>query len=78
MIVDQFAPLLSVLCAKIITAIGKTKLVVPEEYWSQYKRARLTFRHHIVYDPQTKVCGFDRCVFLVQLFSRTVSMQSCF
>ncbi|CAM9847341.1 unnamed protein product, partial [Ectocarpus sp. 12 AP-2014] len=28
--------------------------VIPEGYWEQYKRARLTFRHHVVYNPETE------------------------
>ncbi|CAM9485824.1 unnamed protein product [Hapterophycus canaliculatus] len=39
---------------KIMSAVDSSKFVVPEDYWAQYKRARLTFRHHIVYNPQTE------------------------
>lgn len=40
---------------QVIRAVETSKFVVPGGYWQEYKRARLTFRHHIVYDPQTEV-----------------------
>ncbi|CAM9157672.1 unnamed protein product [Ectocarpus sp. 6 AP-2014] len=39
---------------KIIGAINSSRFVIPEGYWEQYKRARLTFRHHIIYNPETE------------------------
>ena len=40
---------------QIIRAVDASKFTVPENYWAQYKRARLTFRHHIIYDPKAEV-----------------------
>lgn len=40
---------------QIVSAVNSSKFVVPEGYWQQYKRARVTFRHHIIYNPQTEV-----------------------
>ena len=40
---------------QIVGAVNSSKFVVPEGYWEQYKRARVTFRHHIIYNPQTEV-----------------------
>ena len=40
---------------QIIRAVERSKFVVPKGYWEEYKRARVTFRHHIVYDPRTQV-----------------------
>lgn len=42
-------------CGQIIRAVNASKFTVPEGYWAQYKRARLTFRHHIIYDPKAEV-----------------------
>ncbi|CAM9095247.1 unnamed protein product, partial [Ectocarpus fasciculatus] len=39
---------------KIMGAINSSRFVIPEGYWDQYKRARLTFRHHIIYNPQSE------------------------
>ncbi|CAM9465207.1 unnamed protein product [Scytosiphon promiscuus] len=39
---------------KIINAVKSSKFVVPEGYWAQYRKARVTFRHHIIYNPHTK------------------------
>eukprot|EP00903_Cladosiphon_okamuranus_P010646 g10067.t1 len=39
---------------KIISAVNSSKFIVPKGYWEQYKRARVTFRHHIIYNPQTE------------------------
>jgi len=36
-------------------AVNSSKFVVPEGYWEQYKMARVTFRHHIIYNPETEV-----------------------
>ncbi|CAM9142255.1 unnamed protein product, partial [Discosporangium mesarthrocarpum] len=35
---------------KIMKAINASNLQVPDGYWTQYKMARLTFRHQVVYD----------------------------
>lgn len=40
---------------QIMRAVNSSKFVVPEGYWEQYKMARVTFRHHIIYNPATEV-----------------------
>lgn len=40
---------------QIMHAVNSSKFVVPEGYWEQYKMARVTFRHHIIYNPATEV-----------------------
>lgn len=51
-----------------MSAVNSSKFVVPEEYWHQYKRARVTFRHHIIYNPQTEVNGCWVVIFVRATF----------
>lgn len=51
---------------QIVRAVNSSKFVVPEGYWEQYKMARLTFRHHIIYNSQTEV---ECCLMFVFTFA---------